>query len=360
MKLSIFQRIVLAMGVFGSARAGRAVARARAWLSPPAIVLMYHRVSLVRRDPWQLAVTPAHFDQHLEVVRRLGRPLAVRDLTRTLSSGRAPRRAIAITLDDGYADNLLQARPLLERHDVPATMFVAAGCLGRPAFWWDELERVILTPVDLPPHLRLIVRGETHACDLGGGRRYPLDAQSNDVGWQASTEPPTERHRLFLTLYRLLRPLPDPERRQALADLGAWAGVPSPDTSPARPLTVPEIRRLAADGLVEVGAHTLTHPQLSALDREAQRSEIRGSRLALEEMTDGGVVSFAYPYGARSDYTPETVTLVKEAGFSGACATVPGPVRRNTTRFELPRFHVEDCDGDGLARRLDAWTTAGA
>lgn len=321
---------------------------------------MYHRVSLVRRDPWRLAVTPAHFAEHLEVVRRHGRPLPVRDLTRALGAGRVPRRAIAITLDDGYADNLLHARPLLERHDVPATVFVAAGCLGRPGFWWDELERVALTPVDLPRHLRLVVRGEMHAWDLGAGARYPPDAQARDAGWQGWTEPPTERHRLFLTLYRILRPLGDPERRHALADLGAWAGGASPDTSPARPLTVPEMRRLAAGGLVEVGSHTLTHPQLSVLDREAQRSEIRDSRRALKEMTGEAVVSFAYPYGARADYTPETVALVKEAGFSGACATMPGPVRRGTEPFELPRFHVDDCDGDGLARRLAGWTTEAA
>ena len=140
--------------------------------------------------------------------------------------------------------------------------------------------------------------------------------------------------------------------------LDSWAGAASPDRPPARPLTIAEVPRLAADGLVEVGAHTLTHPQLSALDREAQRTEIHGSRLALEEITGGTVVSFAYPYGARSDYTPETLSLVKEAGFSGACATMARPVGRGTPPFELPRFHVEDCDGDGLARRLAAWAVA--
>ena len=319
---------------------------------------MYHRVSAVRRDPWQLAVTPAHFAEHLEVIRGHGRPLLVRDLTRSLGAGRAPGRAIILTLDDGYADNLLEARPLLERHDVPATVFVAAGCLGRPSFWWDDLERVILTSTDLPPHLRIVVRGEAHEWDLEDDVRYPLDDQSRDAGWQAATEPPTGRHRLFLALYRLLRPLSDPERRQALGALDSWAGAASADSPPARPLTVAEVPRLAANGLVEVGAHTLTHPQLSALDREAQRTEIQGSRLALEEITGGPVVSFAYPYGARSDYTSETLSLVKEAGFSGACATMARPVGRGTPPFELPRFHVEDCDGDGLARRLAAWAVA--
>ena len=347
------------MGAFGTYLIKRALARAGGWLAPHALVLMYHRVTAAARDPWQLAVSPAHFAEHLEVVRRYGRPLLLRDLTRTLAAGRAPRRGIVLTLDDGYADNLFEARPLLERHDVPATIFVAAGCLGRSeGFWWDQLERLVLTPVDLPPCLRLAVRGEVHQYDLGLDSRYPLEVQAQHARWRAGTGSPTGRHRLFLDLYRLLRPLSDTERQEALIHLSSWSTVAVSASSPARPLTVSELQALSGGGLVEIGAHTLTHPQLSALDREAQREEIRGSRVALQEAVGAEVMSFAYPYGARSDYTSETVDLVTEAGFSGACATVPGVVRRRSGRFELPRFHVEDCDGDGLARRLAEWPGA--
>lgn len=336
------------------------VARARGWLTPPALVLMYHRICTPERDPWQLCVTPSHFAEHLEVVRRHGPSMPVRDLTRGLAGGRAPRRAIVITLDDGYADNLHHARPLLERYDVPATVFVAAGYLGRPeGFWWDELERLVLAPVDVPPHLRLQVRGEAHEYSIAGGTRYTRHEQARDIGWRASTEAPTDRHRLFGELYRLLRPLTDPERRQALTDLASWSGVESRTASTDRSLTVTEVQALASDGLVEIGAHTLTHPQLSALSDEDQQAEIRRSRVVLQEMTGREVVSFAYPYGGRSDYTAATVRLVRDGGFSGACATVPGVVRRVTSPFEIPRLHVEDCDGDGLARRLAHWTAGG-
>jgi peptidoglycan/xylan/chitin deacetylase (PgdA/CDA1 family) len=347
------------MGAF-TARLRRTLGRTRARLSPPALVLMYHRVAVVAQDPWQLAVTPSHFAEHLEVLRRYGRPLALRDLTRMLATGRPPRRGIVLTLDDGYADNLLDARLVLERQEVPATIFVAAGCLGRRnGFWWDELERLVLAPVNLPQQLRLEVRDRIHEHDLGVDSCYPVEAQAKHAGWRARTDAPTGRHRLFLALYRLLRPLRDSERQRVLGDLAAWSAATPSDSAPARPLTVLEVGALASGGLVEIGAHTLTHPQLSALDREDQWAEIRGSREALQEATGGEVVSFAYPYGAPSDYTPETVALVRAAGFSGACATIPGAVRRGADRFELPRFHVEDCDGDGLARRLAEWTAAG-
>ena len=179
-------------------------------------------------------------------------------------------------------------------------------------------------------------------------------------GWQAWMTPPTARHEFFLTLYRLLRPLSDPERRRALADLTAWRGAASPADSSAGALSVSELQTLASRTLVEIGAHTLTHPQLSTLNDDDQRDEIQRSRVVLEEATGAKVVSFAYPYGGRSDYTADTVRLVRDAGFSSACSSFPGIVRRSTARFEVPRFHVEDCDGDGLARQLAAWRATGA
>ena len=198
------------------------------------LVLMYHRIATPRTDPWQLAVTPSHFAEHLEVIRRHGRPISVRDLTRALAAGRTPRRAIVVTFDDGYADNLHNALPLLERHDVPATMFITAGCMGRlDGFWWDQLERLILTPGDLPPTLRLEIRGQSHEYQIDA---TPLDLRDDGEstgGWQAWMAPPTARHEFFLTLYRLLRPLSDPERRRALADLTAWSGAPCRQPTPA-------------------------------------------------------------------------------------------------------------------------------
>ncbi len=349
------------MNLWGGGGPRRALSRARAWLVPPALVLMYHRIATLETDPWQLAVSPSHFSEHLAVVRRHGRPLLVRDLSRALAAGRVPRRAIVVTFDDGYADNLHDALPLLERHDVPATLFVAAGYVGRPdGFWWDRLERLILTPAELPPTLRLEVSGRRHEYELDAMTRAMHGDRETTAAWRGWTPAPTGRHELFLTLYRLLRPLSEPERRRALADLTAWTGAAAPTGSTGDTLSVSQLQALASRPLVEIGAHTLTHPQLSTLAPADQRAEIGGSRLALEEVTGTPVVSFAYPYGGRSDYTSETVRLVRDAGFSGACGSFPGAVTRTTARFEVPRCHVEDWDGDGLARRLATWSTAWA
>src|SRR5262245_25018119 len=92
-----------------------------------ALVLVYHRVARANVDPWELAVTPEHFSEHLEVLRRLARPLPLQSLVEAVRGGAVPRRAVVVTLDDGYADNLRNAEPLLRRHDVPATCFLTAG-----------------------------------------------------------------------------------------------------------------------------------------------------------------------------------------------------------------------------------------
>jgi peptidoglycan/xylan/chitin deacetylase (PgdA/CDA1 family) len=121
------------------------------------------------------------------------------------------------------------------------------------------------------------------------------------------------------------------------------------------PLTVDELRTIAADGLVEVGSHTVTHPVLALLKREEQQREIAGGKEALEELLDLPVVSFSYPYGGPADYTGESVELVRRAGFARACANVPGLVGVESDRFQLPRLIVRDWDGDRFARRLEAW-----
>ena len=131
---------------------GRALRQIPQWLgkrpSENVLVLVYHRVAKPRSDPWSLAVTPERFAEHLEVLRRHAVPLRLQQLSRALAKGATlPGRAVVVTFDDGYADNLHNAKPLLERHDVPATIFLPSGFIGsEDGFWWDELDRLLSTP----------------------------------------------------------------------------------------------------------------------------------------------------------------------------------------------------------------------
>src|SRR6266404_5015149 len=135
-----------------------------------ALILAYHRVAALPFDPQLLSVTPDHFAEHLEVLHRYYRPTRLRQLAQTPESGVSSSRAVVITFDDGYADNLYNATPLLERYDVPATVFVTTGYVDATReFWWDELERLLLQPGTLPETLSLSVNRKRSEWTLGKG-----------------------------------------------------------------------------------------------------------------------------------------------------------------------------------------------
>src|SRR5690348_413658 len=123
-----------------------------------AIILLYHRITISDSDPWALNVSPANFAGHLEVLKSTRRLVCVDDLVTGVSIGRSLDGRVAITFDDGYADNLYDALPLLEHFEVPATFYLTStGFDGPGEFWWDELERLIIQPGVLPATLSLTI-----------------------------------------------------------------------------------------------------------------------------------------------------------------------------------------------------------
>ena len=341
----------------GTWRLRQAARSLRSFVAPGALILLYHRVAELPTDPQLLAVTPAHFGEHLEVLRRRARPLSLEQLHGRLGDGGIPRRSVVLTFDDGYADNAENAEPLLGRHDVPATVFVTAGAVrAAREFWWDDLERLLLLPGTLPETLELEIEGRVERFLLGASARYAEADFRRHRSWNAFHDSdPTPRHTAYRSLCQCLRPLPASSRRRVLDELVRQAAAAPGGRPDNRALSPEEVARLGAGGLVEVGAHTTSHPVLSALPPEDQRREIEESRARLEELRGGPVTSFAYPFGMRPDYTPETVAIVCEAGFARACSNFVGLVRPGTDPFQLPRVVVRDWDGDGFAQRLDEW-----
>ena len=335
----------------------RRLARRLGVRPPPAIpILLYHRIEETTADPWAMSVTPRHFAEHAEILRRHAHPIRLSQVPDALAAGRLPRRAVVVTFDDGYADNLVWAKPVLEHQDIPATVFVISGSLeDQCEFWWDTLERLVLRPGHLPSRLEL---PGGFMWELGAGSCYPDGEARRLQGWRAWEPPPSGRHALFQALWAWLRSLATDEQRAAMAALQRWAG----DTAagrPARPsLTPAGVTALVAGGLIDVGAHTVAHPALAALAPSAQQREIRRSKVELEEILARAVTCFAYPFGRRCDYTAESVALVREAGFTLACANVAGLAGRASDPYQLPRLPVGDWDGEEFAkwlfRHLDA------
>jgi peptidoglycan/xylan/chitin deacetylase (PgdA/CDA1 family) len=315
-----------------------------------AIVLRYHRIARLETDPHAIAVTPENFRQQMEMLRRDFHPISLDALVASFSGGRVPRRGVAVTFDDGYEDNLTEARAILEQYEVPATCFVTAGYVGgQREFWWDVLERVLLGPGDLPERVRLPLGESGFEFDLGSSARYGASEAATHRGWnwRAETDP-TRRHALFRRLTALLGPLEGPLRQDLVEQLTSWAGLEPMVRPDHRVLTGEQLRALAAGGLVGIGAHSMTHPLLSRLSPDQQWTEIHRSKAVLEAVLDRPVSSFAYPFGVRG----RTEDLVRRAGFLSGWGVQPGVVFRGRGRFRLPRLYAGNYGGEELARRI--------
>jgi peptidoglycan/xylan/chitin deacetylase (PgdA/CDA1 family) len=331
--------------------------RGRLTLQNGPLILLYHRVAPVSADPWALNVTPSHFAEHLKVLSGSGAnivPLsriaqAIRENDQEfLKPRRGTPRPIALTFDDGYADNLYQAKPLLEQYDAPATVFVATDNVNSGApFWIDTLEKVFLGKHPLPEELDLSVSGRRFLRKLG--------TETAPTGsWRAWERPRTTREALYVELYETLVRFPDAERRTATTALWEWAGLDESTLQKEQhPLTAAEVKQLAAGELVDIGAHTVTHPCLAARTLTEQREEINRGRAEITALTGRVPTAFAYPYGRPAlDYTPDTVALVREAGFDCACSNFSGPTSKGSAAYELPRIQVQDWNGTEFACRL--------
>lgn len=318
-----------------------------------ALILMYHRVTEVNSDPWGLCVTPEKFREQLEVLRSAFHPLPLAKLTKALETHNLPSRCVVITFDDGYGDNLHNARPLLEKYDVHATVFLVSGQIKKQKeFWWDELEGIFLQSGTLPAALHLRIDGKEHDWELGESNSLSVEDVVRYSDWRAGMKPPTSRHSTYYAVWQQMQPLEEEQKQEILDELSEWAGVDRVVRSTHRTLSQEQICALADGEIVEIGAHTVTHPVLPEFSLDVQRKEIEQSKLRLEEIVGHPVNKFAYPHG---QYSQSTLTLLREAGFHCACSTASEVTKKDIDSFELPRFQVLNLDGDQFSKQLLEW-----
>jgi peptidoglycan/xylan/chitin deacetylase (PgdA/CDA1 family) len=332
----------------GLRRTGSLAARLQRRNASRAVILMYHRVADGLVDPWGLAVGTANFRSQIETIARDWHPVSLDELVHAVRLRAVRSRAVAVTFDDGYADNLEAAAPILVEHGVPATVFVTTGLVARASEpWWDELTALVLEREDLPDTLTL---------QLGGAeRRFRVPPPTEDDRpphvnrvrpWLARRDTRLEAYYRIWTTLRAAGPA---ERERLLAEIAHWAGMPRRTRPRPSMLSEPELRELAALPGVDIGCHTVTHPVLSLCSPEAQRGEVAGSVEWMRRHLDLDARHFAYPFG---EWDAAAAAMVEELGLRSACTTTAGPVWRRSPVYALPRVPVDDCDGTQLDQRL--------
>jgi peptidoglycan/xylan/chitin deacetylase (PgdA/CDA1 family) len=315
-----------------------------------AVILVYHRVADELVDPWGLAVGTANFRSQMETIARDWHPVSLDELVQAVRSRAVPSRAVAVTFDDGYADNLEAAAPILVEHGVPATLFVTTGFVGRSSEpWWDELTALVLETEILPETLTLRIGSAERQCRVPPLSDDDRPPRVNHVRpWLARRG---TRLEAYYRIWNVARGVGPSERNGLLAELARWAGVPRRARPSPSMLTERQLRELAALPGVTIGCHTVTHPALSLCSPEAQRREIAGSVEWLRRHLGFAPRHFSYPFG---EWDAAAATTVEELGLRSACTTTATPVWWGSQIYALPRVPVEDCDGTQLDRRLVA------
>jgi peptidoglycan/xylan/chitin deacetylase (PgdA/CDA1 family) len=307
---------------------------------------MYHRIATPDVDPWGLSVSPERFAEQVQALRARRTMLSMDGFVARLQCGDLPRNAVALTFDDGYLDNLRQAKPILEAAGVPATVFLTTGRIGTSEeFWWDELARMVLAYAE-PLSTSVTVETDGLQIDLP-----PIDLEMEPrVTWRAWGRPETARETTYQALWQALRRCAPERRERAMAQLRRVFGAtrPNPEDLPMR---AADVRRLVSDR-VSIGAHGCTHQPLTSLRAAARVEEIQRSRVEAEALSALSVTGFAYPHGDRD---AETIEMVRRAGYHWACSTCEAtidPLRADL--HDLPRIAVGDWRPNVLLGKLGA------
>jgi peptidoglycan/xylan/chitin deacetylase (PgdA/CDA1 family) len=325
------------------------------------VVLLYHRVAALSSDPQLLSVHPQRFAKQIEYIATHYQVWSLQQVLKAAYEDRClPEGVVAVTFDDGYVDNLLEAKPVLEAYQSPATVFVSTAHLDREReFWWDELERILLFSRSMPACLRVTVGGKNMEWLLEECARQAPHRHPDYTAWDVTSPlTPAPCYQVYRDMHRLLRPLGFEEREAILARLRAQVGCDEKARSGYRAMQEVEVRQLAASGLIDVGAHTVTHPVFSTQSIEVRRYELLEGRRRLQDILGTPVTSFAYPFGGPSDIGDTPQELIQEAGYEVACSTIPRPLTVASDRWRLPRFLVRDWDGDEFAERLSGFFRA--
>jgi peptidoglycan/xylan/chitin deacetylase (PgdA/CDA1 family) len=313
----------------------------RPWLAGVGSIFMLHHVRPARDDLFQpnrhLEITPQFLGAVLDHIRALDIDIVSLDeVQRRLSERDFARRFACFTFDDGYRDNRDHALPVMRDYDAPMTVYVTGDFAdGRGRLWWVALER-------------LIAATDVLDVEIGG---TPVRFKMRDADTKQAA---------FVRIHDWLRSLPnDVQVQDEVSALCSRYNVN--DASIARDLCMSwdELKPFAQDGLVAIGAHTVSHCNLARETEDGARREMRLSRERIEAQLQKPATHFAYPYGDKSAAAAREFSLARELGFKTGVTTRPGMVfaENGGHLMALPRISL---NGNYQNARVLSVLTSGA
>ena len=274
-------------------------------------VFCYHRIADLPMDTWRLAVRPNLFEKQVEYIK---------DNYVLLRSeedwGRSEGKpAAVITFDDGYEDMYSNMLPILEKHNVPATVFVCTGNLDTEnEFWWDEMERVVC--LSERKQYEIQIDGETHVITSG-----------------------LDREKTCYEIHPYLKKM-DHAERQGLLKEWDYESEKSIRRDYCHSMTKKQLLELSKSPLITIGGHTVTHSCLACETKEQQEWEIRKSKRDVEEIIGKEIEVFSYPFGQKDDFTKDTIEIAERAGYKRIFAAHIGLTNSRFVNGFIPRINI--------------------
>jgi CelD/BcsL family acetyltransferase involved in cellulose biosynthesis/peptidoglycan/xylan/chitin deacetylase (PgdA/CDA1 family) len=281
--------------------------------APKFVILCYHRIGS-GGVPLYSGLEPEVFEAQMDFLSKRYRVVSLETLSQELSHSGPVEQSVAITFDDGYRDVYTHAFPILQKYEIPATIYLTVDVIeANSVAWYDR----IFLALGIAP-------GEKLDLMLDRPRRFLLSS-------------PADRLRSAEEIISYLRTLPNEKCKEFCAELENFIPLPVEDTA-NRMLTWEHIQTMQRRG-VSFGSHTLTHPAISRLEPAALDRELRESKTKLEERLGVAVQDFAYPFGKRADYE-NTLDAVARCGYRTASTTNWGINTPGVNVHELRRVSI--------------------
>lgn len=295
------------------------------------LCLLYHRVSCLQEDVFNIAVTPETFESHMSFLSREYNIVRFEEDWNNIPDG----KNIVITFDDGYYDNYYYALPILNRYKVPATFFITTGNIGTMhEFWWDKLITIISSEMTFPP-------------------QYQLKNDLYEYIWK--TESYEKRLDMIKSVHFLMRRESFRSHDNWVSELEKWANVESEKLAVKgknRPLSFIEFQEMAKNDLVTIGGHTIHHASLGGLTYNEQKEEIKGSIDKLRDLLGKDIEVFSYPFGGKCDYNQDTFRILEQCGIKKAATTEMRQCGYTDYKYEIPRCTVGECEIEVLEKKI--------
>lgn len=300
-KAEALKAVLSSLHYIGASRVAGPLTRGRG------IIFTLHSVSPELPDAFDpngiLRVTPKFLEQAIAATREAGYDIVSLDeAARRIKEGAGGRPFACFTFDDGYRDNRDYAYPIFKRLGLPFAIYVPTDYpLGLGELWWLTLESAI-------------AKADTVQINLDGrGHRF-------------TTRSAAEKTYAFNKIYWSLRKLPEPELRANVRRIAADVGYDATRLCADEIMTWSEIRALAADPLVTIGAHTRRHLALAKLSAEEARAEVAESVAIVAAELGRPCQHFSYPYGDATSAGPRDFAIVAQLGLATAVTTRKGVI----------------------------------